>query len=116
MNDRELLATFRLSQDLLAELIRLSPLCEAEVIKWGQGKGYCKQLEKVMDKLTEIRLNPGKEIQYLVNIGLITQQEKVDFTKDYNKNKNNLKKIYKLHPKKGGGQGGGNNGQGGGPP
>ena len=123
MTDQELLIIFRRSQVLLAELIRLSPLCEAEVIKWGQPKGYCNLLVKVMDELTEIRLNPGKDIQHLVLVGLITQQEKVDYTRDYNKNKNNMKKIYNLHPKGGGPErgnngnnGNGNNDQGGGQP
>jgi len=129
MTDKELLKLFRRAQVFVAELIEIGPQCEAEIIQWSQAKHYCKRLEKVADELREIRLNPGKDIQHLVNVGLITQQEKVNFTRDYNKHKNDIKKIYNTHPKKGGkpsnpgggnpgggNPGGGNPGQGGGPP
>ena len=127
MTNEENLLLFRQSQKLLIELIDISPLCEAEMIRWQQEKGTCKRMKKLFDSLLEVNLNPGV-IQQLVNAGLITQQEKVDYTKNYNKNKNNLKHIYNLHPKSGNGgnpgggnpgggnPGNGNNGQGGGPP
>ena len=122
MTDKELLKLFRRAQVFVTRLIEQSPLCEAEVIQWGQARGECIKLEKLFDEFREEPpLNPGK-LQHLVQAGLITQQERVAYIKDYNQNKNNLKKIYNLHPKKGnkGGNGNngnnGNNGQGGGPP